>query len=54
MTMATTPPRHVLVVAAQCGDARLVGLEDTARALHEVLVYPDLGACLDRGGSTPC
>jgi hypothetical protein len=49
MTMATTPPRHVLVVAAQCGDARLVGLEDTARALHEVLVDPDLGACLDRG-----
>lgn len=49
MTMATTPPRHVLVVAAQCGDARLVELEDTARALHEVLVDPDLGACLDRG-----
>ncbi|MFI0818647.1 hypothetical protein ACH4TX_19410 [Streptomyces sp. NPDC021098] len=50
MTAATNPPRHVLVVGAQCeGGARLEGLEDAARGLHAVLVNPKLGACVDRG-----
>ncbi|MFD5633605.1 hypothetical protein ACFWJM_05595 [Streptomyces sp. NPDC127077] len=42
--------RHVLVVGAQCRDAEeLPGLEEAARRLHQALVDPDLGACLDRG-----
>lgn len=50
MTASTNPPRHVLVVGAQCeGGARLEGLEETARALHAVLVNPKLGACVNRG-----
>ncbi|MBG7696633.1 hypothetical protein HCJ76_00590 [Streptomyces sp. MC1] len=50
MTAATSPIRHVLVVGAQCeGGARLEGLEDAARALHAVLVDPELGGCADRG-----
>ncbi|WP_415959794.1 hypothetical protein [Streptomyces sp. 021-4] len=44
------PPRHVLVVGAQCGGAEeLHGLEQAARGLHAALVDPEVGACLDRG-----
>ncbi len=50
MTACTNPPRHVLVVGAQCeGGARLEGLEDAALRLHDVLVDPRLGGCVDRG-----
>ncbi|MFI1763428.1 hypothetical protein ACH41H_15470 [Streptomyces sp. NPDC020800] len=50
MTACTNPPRHVLVVGAQCeGGARLEGLEDAARGLHTVLVDPRLGGCVNRG-----
>ncbi|GGZ35342.1 vWA-MoxR associated conflict system protein [Streptomyces poonensis] len=49
MIDGTIPPRHVLVVGAQCEDARLEGLEDAARALHTALVDPGLGGCVDRG-----
>ncbi|MEV8018160.1 hypothetical protein AB0O76_17860 [Streptomyces sp. NPDC086554] len=52
MTALSTPapPRHVLVVGAQChGSENLQGLEGAARHLHKALVDPDLGACLGRG-----
>ncbi|MDW6057906.1 hypothetical protein SAZ11_07355 [Streptomyces sp. FXJ1.4098] len=53
MTAVTNPPRHVLVVGAQCeGGARLEGLEDAACGLHAVLVDPKLGGCVDRGGDS--
>ncbi|KMS74450.1 hypothetical protein ACM01_14325 [Streptomyces viridochromogenes] len=50
MIAPTDPPRHVLVVGAQCeGGGRLEGLEDAARALHAALVDPKAGGCVDRG-----
>jgi len=50
VTPRTNPPRHVLVVGAQCeGGARLEGLEVAARGLHTVLVDPRLGGCVNRG-----
>lgn len=53
MTARTNPPRHVLVVGAQCeGGARLEGLEDAAHGLHTVLVDPKLGGCVDRGNDS--
>ncbi|MEU0382835.1 hypothetical protein [Streptomyces chartreusis] len=49
MSDTTNPPRHVLVVGAQCaGGARLEGLENAARNLHAALVNPSLGGCVDR------
>ncbi|MGP8298283.1 hypothetical protein ACTPOK_10090 [Streptomyces inhibens] len=53
MTACTNPPRHVLVVGAQCeGGARLEGLEGAAHGLHTVLVDPKLGGCVDRGNDS--
>ncbi|WP_331724238.1 hypothetical protein OG416_35635 (plasmid) [Streptomyces longwoodensis] len=44
------PPRHLLVVAAQCDKPdELPGLEDAGRRLHAALVAPELGDCVDRG-----
>ncbi|MEU0213278.1 hypothetical protein [Streptomyces canus] len=49
MSDTTNPPRHVLVVGAQCeGGAQLEGLERAARNLHAALVNPSLGGCVDR------
>ncbi|MFE9974987.1 hypothetical protein ACFYRD_30655 [Streptomyces hirsutus] len=50
MISPTDPPRHVLVVGAQCkGGGRLEGLEDAACSLHAALVDPKVGGCVDRG-----
>ncbi|MEU3290111.1 hypothetical protein [Streptomyces longwoodensis] len=49
MTVIDEPPRHVLVVGAQCeGGGRLAGLEEAANDLHRVLTDPSLGGCIDR------
>ncbi|MFD7942293.1 hypothetical protein [Streptomyces sp. NPDC059744] len=48
--MIVEPPRHVLVVGAQCeGGGHLAGLEEAATELHRVLTDPELGGCVDRG-----
>jgi len=43
----TAPPRHVLVIGAQCAAmGRLDRLEESATLLHSVLVDPRFGGCL--------
>ncbi|MFJ9870573.1 hypothetical protein [Streptomyces sp. NPDC101165] len=49
--MTGEPPRHVLVVGAQCTDmGPLARLEEAAEGLHAVLTAPALGGCTARPG----